>query len=186
MTMERSPRVSWLLWSLSGCCLAQTPPAASPASVYIAARGPSLALASEAAQAAIERCKALHANVAVSVVDSAGVLKLLMASDGTFAKGVTSSTAKAITAKDFDMPISELAAKMKTDPELAARVKANPNYVVGQGALPLHAGNELIGAIGVGGAIGDGRDKAYPDPQAPNRDELCVHAAIEKIRSQLK
>jgi uncharacterized protein GlcG (DUF336 family) len=152
----------------------------------VAARGPSLALAREAAQTAIDRCKALHANVAVSVVDSAGVLKLLMAGDGTFAKGVTSSIAKAVTARDFKMPIKELAEKIKTDPALAAKVKSNPSYVIGEGALPLRVGEELIGAIGVGGAIGGGRDKAYPDPSAPNRDQLCAQAGLEKIRSRLK
>jgi len=169
-----------------GVGLAQAPEVSPPRPPDVAARGPSLALALEAAQTAIDKCKALHANVAVSVVDSAGVLKLMLASDDTFARGVTSSTAKAITAKDLNMPISELAERIKTDSVLAEKVRSNRNYVVGSGGLPLRAGNEVIGAIGVGGAIGEGRDKNYPDPLAPNRDEICAKAALDKISARLQ
>jgi uncharacterized protein GlcG (DUF336 family) len=185
--MKTAHKVSWLLAVGMGCCMAQSPQSSSTSGPdYVAARGPSLALAREAAQAAIDRCKALHANVAVSVVDSAGILKLLVASDGTFAKGVTSSTAKAVTARDFGMPINELAEKIKTDPALAERVKSNPSYVVGAGGIPLRVGSDVIGAIGVGGAIAGGRDPAYPDKSAPNRDELCARAAADRISSRLK
>ena len=169
---------------------AATPPAATPAApaaaaAMTAARGPSLALAMEAAQTAIDMCKGLGANVAVSVVDSAGVLKLMLASDGAFAKGVVTSTAKAVTAKELGMPISDIFHQMKTDAALAARIKANPAYVVGQGGLPLRVGNEVIGAIGVGGAVGvRGQDELYP--VIPGRDEQCARAAVEKIRDRLQ
>ena len=174
----------WLMSTAAG--EAQTPPSPpSPAQSMVAARGPSLTLAITAAQTAIDTCKALGANVAVSVVDSAGILKLMLASDGTFAKGVTTSTAKAITAKDLNMPISELAHRIKTDSVLADKIKSNPNYVVGQGGLPLRVGDEVIGAIGVGGAIGNrALDEAYP--VVPSRDEICARAGLDKIRAQLK
>jgi uncharacterized protein GlcG (DUF336 family) len=140
----------------------------------------------EAAQVAIDTCKRLKASVAVSVIDSAGVLKLMLAGDGAFARAISSSTMKAVTARDFGMPISELAEKIKTDQELAERVRANrEKYFAGAGGMPLRVGGELIGAIGVGGAIGEGRDPSYPDPKAPNRDEICAKAAIDAVSSRL-
>ena len=160
-------------------------PAATPDPAMIAARGPSLALALEAAQTAVQLCKRLGAHVAVSVVDSAGVLKLLLAADGAFPKAVTSSTAKAITAKELNMPISEISHQMKTDAALAARISANPRYVVGQGGLPLRVGDQVIGAIGVGGAIGNrAQNELYP--VVPGVDEQCARAAVAKIQKRLR
>src|ERR1700719_4669076 len=46
------------------------------------ARGPETALALEAAQTAISTCAANGYKVAASIVDSAGVLKVLVAADG--------------------------------------------------------------------------------------------------------
>lgn len=169
---------AWFVVSGLGVCavgVAQTPPASppSPAMAYTVARGPTLALAIEAAQAAMDACKAKGALISVSVVDSAGILKLLLSSDGAFARAVTTSTAKAITAKDLNMPISELESKIQTDAVLAEKVKANPNYIVGRGAFPLRVGTEVIGAIGVGGGRGG------------NLDEDCARAGLDKISARL-
>ena len=157
------------------CAFAQTP--APPAGLsMVAARGPSFALALEAAQTALDTCKARGASVSVSVVDSAGVLKVLLAADGAFAKGVVTSTGKAVTAKDFGMPISELAVKIGTDPVLAARVKANPNYLVGKGGLPLKVGDTVIGGLGVGGVTSANTVT----------DEECALAGLDRIKARLK
>jgi uncharacterized protein GlcG (DUF336 family) len=174
-------------------CVAQSPPAppTTPAAPlpsgpeYQVARGPSLELALEAAQTAIATCKALGANVAVTVVDSAGVVKIVLASDGTFAKGVVTSTAKAVTAKELNMPISEIAHQLKSDPALADKIKANSRYVVGQGAYPLRVGDEVIGAIGVGGAVGS-RNQDDVWPVVHGKDDQCAMAAVNRISARLK
>ena len=57
-----------------------------------AARGPSLKLALEAAQKALDTCKGLDQKIGVTVVDSAGVLKVVLATDGASTRGVASST----------------------------------------------------------------------------------------------
>jgi hypothetical protein len=72
-------------------CLAQEPsPEASFPPESPAARAPSLALAQEAAAAAVEACRARGLHVSASVVDSAGVLKVLLADDGADQRAVLS------------------------------------------------------------------------------------------------
>src|SRR6202012_5464338 len=97
---------------------AQAPPAppATPA-----ARGPALKLALEAAQKALETCKGLDQKVGVTVVDSAGVPKVVLATDGASTRGVTSSTNKALTALAFTAATSELAERVKTYTGLSAK-----------------------------------------------------------------
>ncbi len=158
------------LLALSGAATAQTPmPPPTPA-----ARGPSLEAALDAANTAIATCATNGYKVAVSVVDSAGVPKVLLAADGTHARGVDSSTRKALTALAFKMPTSDVAEKIKTDEALAARLTAEPNLLARAGGMLLKAGDETIGAIGVGGAPGG------------DKDEACAQAAIDKVKGMLK
>ena len=138
------------------------------------ARGPSLDAALQAARVAIDTCAAIDQKIAVSVVDSAGVLKVLLAADGASARGVQSSTNKAVTALTFKTATSELGEKVKTDSTLAEQVNANTNFNVRAGGVVLKAGNEIIGAIGVGGARGS------------EKDEQCALAAIAKVPALLK
>jgi len=146
---------------------AQTPPPPP-------ARGPSLALALEAAQTALDTCTANGYKAAVSVVDSAGILKVLLAADGASARGVGSGQAKAYTTISFHLPSGEVAKQAEADPVLLERLNADPKHRARAGALPLFVGSELVGAIGVGGAPGG------------EKDEACALAGVEKIKSRLK
>ena len=139
-----------------------------------AARGPSLKLALEAAQKALDTCKGLDQKIGVTVVDSAGVLKVVLATDGASTRGVTSSTNKALTALAFTSTTGDLAEKIKTDPALAEKVAANPNYNTHAGGVLLKVGADVIGAIGVGGAKGS------------EKDEACARAGLQKISGRLK
>lgn len=139
-----------------------------------AARGPSLKLALEAAQKALETCKGLDQKIGVTVVDSAGVLKVVLATDGASTRGVASSTNKALTALAFTAATSDLGEKIKTDPTLAEKVASNANYNTHAGGVLLKAGDDVIGAIGVGGAKGS------------EKDEACAVAGLQKIRGRLK
>ena len=159
----------------SAFALAQNVAAQAPASAAPtpAARGPALELAIEAARVAIDTCAALEQKVSVSVVDSAGVLKLLLATDGALPRGVASSTSKARTALAFKAATSRLGEQAKTDRELADKVAADTSYNIRAGGLPLTVNSEIIGAIGVGGARGS------------EKDEACALAGIQKIQSRL-
>ena len=49
-----------------------------------------------------------------------------------------------------------------------------PGYLLLGGGVPVKVGNEVIGAVGVGGAPGG------------NLDEQCALVAIDKVKDQLK
>ena len=135
------------------------------------AAGPSLLAALEAAQSALQACKDLDQKIGVSVLDSAGIPKVLLASDGATARGVQSSTNKALTALAFNTATSELGERSKSDTTLAARLAASPAFNSRAGGLVVVRGSQVIGAIGVGGA------------QGSQKDEACARAGLAKLAS---
>jgi len=167
-----------LLGVLSVTSYAADPAPAAPAATQPApvpaARGPALDLAVEAALEAIKTCTAIEQKVAVSVVDSAGVLKVLLASDGAAPRGVQSGNNKAVTALAFKTATSQIAEQVKTDKELADKIAANPNYAARAGGVLIKVNDEIIGAIGVGGARGS------------EKDEACALAGLQKVQARLK
>jgi len=137
-----------------------------------AARGSALELSIEAARVAIETCAADGGQkIAASVVDSAGVLKVLLAADGTSPRGVASSTAKAVTALNFKSPTSQVGEQAKTDKILADKIAADTTINARPGGILIKVGDEIIGAIGVGGG---------------KTDEPCALAGLQKIQARLK
>jgi uncharacterized protein GlcG (DUF336 family) len=136
-----------------------------------AAHGPTLESAVEAATAAIEACLDKDQKAGVSVVDAAGVLKVLLAADGASERGVLSSTNKAVTALHFKTATSQLFKQKETDQALAEKIAANSNFNPRPGGVLLKNGDEIIGAIGVGGA---------------KIDEECALAGIDKIEARPK
>lgn len=142
----------------------------TPARVQ-AAKGPTLALAIEAARVAIETCAADgDQKTAASVVDAAGVLKALLAADGTSPRGVSSSTIKAQTALQYQKSTSALFEQAKTDKAFADAIAANPAVNGRPGGILIKVGDEIIGAIGVGGG---------------RTDEPCAIAGLQKIQARL-
>jgi uncharacterized protein GlcG (DUF336 family) len=144
------------------------------------ARGPQMALALEAAQISVSTCIANGSKVSAAIVDSAGVLRVLLSADGAGAQSVDTSTKKAFSANALKASTSDVAEKMKTDQALAAKLNADSNLRIRPGGLPIMVGNEVIGAIGVGGtptrngvAGGEG-------------DEVCAKAGLDKIKDRLK
>jgi uncharacterized protein GlcG (DUF336 family) len=152
---------------------AENAPAEAAAPVA-AARGPELAVAVEAAQAALDNCRSRGFSVSASVVDSAGILKVLLASDGAAPRGVQSSQNKAITALAFKAPTSLLGERAKTDKSFADTVAANSNYNVRAGGVLLTVKGEIIGALGVGGA--------HPSEV----DEACANAGVAQVKPLLE
>jgi uncharacterized protein GlcG (DUF336 family) len=136
-----------------------------------AAHGPTLESSIEAATAAIEACLDKDQKAGVSVVDSAGVLKVLLAADGASERGVLSSTNKAVTALHFKAATSQLFKQKENDKALAEKIAANSNFNPRPGGVLLKNGDEIIGAIGVGGA---------------KIDEECALAGIDKIEARPK
>jgi uncharacterized protein GlcG (DUF336 family) len=139
------------------------------------ARGPTLALALEAAQAAIDACRSKGYRIGVSVVDSVGEARAMITADGADGSHVFVAMRKALTALATEMPSAKAADLMANDKALLARIK--PNMFVMGGALPIMVNRETIGAIGVSGAAG---------MPFGHQDELCAAAGLTKIQNRLK
>jgi uncharacterized protein GlcG (DUF336 family) len=144
------------------------------------ARGLEMALALEAAQAAVAACATNGVKAAASVVDSAGVLRLMLAADGVANDQIEISRKKAVTAITLKAATSEIAEKMEKDQAFKARIEADKTLFPRPGGLPLMVGSDVIGAIGISGAS---RLDGVPGGV---RDEACAKAGVEKIKARLK
>jgi uncharacterized protein GlcG (DUF336 family) len=144
------------------------------------ARGPELVLSLEAAQAALAACAADGVTEAVSVVDSAGVSRLMLAADGAANIEIEISQKKAATAVALKAATSEIAERMEMDQAFKAKIEADKTLFPRPGGLPLVVGNEVIGAIGTSGAA---RLNGVPGGV---RDEACAKAGLDKIKARLK
>src|SRR5450631_1381983 len=103
------------------------------------ARGPSLFMAMEAAQAAIKACHLLGYRVGVAVIDSAGEARAMLTADGSDGSHVFVAMRKALTALTFNMASSRANELVPQDSALLARV--TPNMFVEGGALPVMSGH---------------------------------------------
>ena len=128
----------------------------------------SLGLAREAANAAINQCRKDGYQVSVTVVDRSGQVKVMMRDDNSGPHTPDTSRRKAYTALTFRTSTTELANRVASNPS-AANLRDITDIILLAGGLPIRAGNEVIGGIGVGGAPGG------------DRDEVCAKAGIDKI-----
>ena len=142
------------------------------------ARGLEMALALEAAQAAVSACLADGVKGSAAIVDSAGVLRVLVSADGSSKNSAELSPKKAILAVQMKKPTSEILAEMEKDAALKAKLEADKSIFPRAGALPVMAGNEVIAAIGFGGANGA--------QGGGTKDEACAKAGLEKVKARVK
>ena len=133
----------------------------------------SLALAEDAAQAAIMQCRADGFRVAATVLDRSGQIKAVLRDDGSGPQTLDTSRRKAFTSLSFRTSSADFAKMVVTNPA-AAGLKDIAGVIALGGGLPIRAGDEVIGAIGVGGAPGG------------DKDEACAQAGVNKISGQLK
>ncbi len=139
------------------------------------APGPSLDLATEAARAAIDACSSAGYRVAATVIDSAGEARAMLTADGSDGSHVFVAMRKALAALAFKTSSSGARERVTKDPALLTKV--TPAMFVEGGALPILAGDRVVGAIGVSGAAGEviGR-----------QDELCAAAGLAKINGRVR
>ena len=153
----------------------QRPPggAARPTSrPAVSIRGPALDLAIEAARAAVDSCASGGFYIGASVIDTSGQPRAAVEAEGSDGGHVYVAVRKALVALTFKMPSSKAATAVQTDKALLARV--TPNMFVMEGAVPIMAGSEIIGAIGASGAAGG------------DQDEVCATAGLNKIKDRVK
>jgi uncharacterized protein GlcG (DUF336 family) len=139
------------------------------------ARGPELRLAIEAVEAALDACAKNGYKVAAVVVNSKDEPIALLKADGGLRIAVESAQRKAFVVIRTKLPSAAAAERVKTDLDFARDLAATGRALPGAGALPIMVGDEVIGALGVGGA---------PPPGV--HDEACARAGIEKIADRVK
>lgn len=132
----------------------------------------SAVLAAEAAAAAVEACAGRGHRVTAAVVDRGGMLRALLRADGAGPHTVASARAKAYTAASMRAATSQILETVRTNPG-ASRLPDIDGFLIVGGGMPIRAGDELVGAIGVAGAPGG------------HLDDQCAEAGIARIRDRL-
>jgi uncharacterized protein GlcG (DUF336 family) len=136
-------------------------------------RNISLELANQIAAATVASCSAAGYNVAAAVVDRAGSLRALQRADNAGPHTLSSSQAKAYTSASAKNTTSAMMEGAQKNPA-GANLVYMPGFLLLGGGVPIKVGNEVIGAVGVGGAPGG------------HLDEKCAMDALEKVKDQLK
>ena len=142
------------------------------------ARGLEMALAVEAAQEAVNTCLSQGVKGSAAVLDSAGVLRVMVSADGASENASVLSPKKGIATIQMKKPSSEIQAETDKDPALKAKLEADKTIFPRAGALPIMAGSDLIGAIAFGGANGQQGGGTH--------DEACAKAGLDKIKARVK
>ena len=132
----------------------------------ISERGISVNAAIELAQTALERCRADGYKVTITVLNQHARTSVVMADDGVNPHTVENSLRKAYTAFTTRTPTVEMA--KRAQPGLAGFMLLQ-NISPLDGGLPIFAGKDLVGAVGISGAPGG------------EKDSVCAKAGIDKI-----
>ena len=146
---------------------------ASPASAQgvVTEKNVSLALAQTIAQAALEKCISLGFKVSASEVDRGGNVVVVLHGDGAGLHTNEGAERKAYTARTFSQPSADFTKRVNDNP-ISTGSRHYNRVLALAGGLPIKAGNEVIGAIGVSGS--------------PGKDDDCSQAGIDKVADQLK
>ncbi|WP_044871841.1 heme-binding protein [Pseudomonas sp. LFM046] len=132
-----------------------------------------LSLAAEIASAAVQACTAKGYNVAATVVDRAGSIRVVMRADKAGPHTLDSSRRKAYTSASTKRTTAEMLENVQKNPA-AQFLPMIDGFLILAGGVPIKVGDEVIGAVGVAGAPGG------------HLDEQCAVAALETVKGQLK
>jgi uncharacterized protein GlcG (DUF336 family) len=150
--------------------LASAQQAAKPAAGLISEKVLSLDMATDIARGALEKCRADGYRTTIAIVDAGGNLKLSLRDDGTSPHTVEVARKKAYTALIYRRPSMETAKAWATQvppPSIEGTIALG-------GGLPIRAGDQVVGSIGVSGAPGQ------------DKDEACATAGIAAAAARLK
>jgi uncharacterized protein GlcG (DUF336 family) len=132
-----------------------------------------LSLATQAAQAAVSACRQKGFHISVAVTDQDGLVRVLLRDDAAGPHTLDSSVKKAYTAASLGVSTGVLTKILVEHPDATGLRDMNNRMLIMQGGLPIKAGAEVIGGIGVGGTPGG------------DTDEACARAGLEKIMDRL-
>ena len=134
----------------------------------------SLDAAREAATVAIETCRKNGFRVTATVLNASGRTKVVLHDEGAGPHTIENSYRKAYTTISFrGIPSGDFGRNQAKNPPPHPALHLS-NVTTAEGALPIKAGNEVVGAIGVSGAPGG------------DKDAVCAQAGIDRIAPHLK
>ena len=151
------------------CAVVSAPARAQDATVATKSLTPEIAL--DAAKAAIAECRKRGYQVAVAVVDRAGMPQVMLRDRFAGAHTPPTATGKAWTAVSFKSNTTELVTA--TQAPAMQGLRQLPNVVLIGGGVVIEAGGSMLGGIGVSGAPGG------------DADEACAKAGIAAISDKL-
>lgn len=120
------------------------------------------------AQATLKECRKKQIQIGVTVVDRNGQTQIVLRDVLAPFLTVEVSMKKAITAAMFTAPTSSLSR------QASGSLAHMENMMFGAGGIPIQAGGELYGGIGVSGA---------PDGKL---DEECAQAGLNAVKEDLE
>lgn len=126
-----------------------------------------------AAKAALESCRQQGFQVAVAVVDRAGLTQAFLRDRFAGAHSIDVATGKAWTAASFRMATAALAVETQPGRPMSG-LRDAPRMMAVAGGLPIEGGGNFYGAIGVSGAPGG------------DADEACAKAGIKAIAEAIE
>jgi uncharacterized protein GlcG (DUF336 family) len=132
-----------------------------------------LALANQLAAAAVSACQANGYAVTATVVDRAGGIRAMHRADNAGPHTIAASERKAYTSASAKNATTAMMETAQKNPG-AANLVDIPGFLLLGGGMPVKVGNEVIGAVGVGGAPGG------------HLDDQCVATALDSVKDQLK
>jgi glc operon protein GlcG len=107
---------------------------------------------------AVAEARARGISISVAIVDDAGSLVAFQRMSPAPRFSADFAIAKARTSATFSVPTSSLEELYKDRPAFAHSFVAQGNYFLGRGGVPIFAGGERVGAIGVSGADAHGEE----------------------------
>ena len=119
-------------------------------------------------QAAVRHAESKGWRINVAVVDRGGNLMAFLRMPGAFLHSIDIAIDKAYTSASFGFPTKRWMSLIGHDEGMKLGFAATPRLIVFGGGLPLKAGDDWIGGIGVSGA-------------SETEDEECARAGLAAI-----
>jgi uncharacterized protein GlcG (DUF336 family) len=114
----------------------------------------------------MEEAVTMSVPVTVVVVDEGGNLKALRRMDGAPLVSIETATNKAYAAAAIGMPVDDFFRDIKEDAAAVASFASRPGLALIAGGIPLMVDGELVGGIGVAGAMTGAQDRRIAEAGA--------------------
>ncbi|MGB9655673.1 MAG: heme-binding protein [Pseudolabrys sp.] len=157
--------------TLAGLALTTTLSTAVAAQGLVTQKNILLAMAPTIAQAAVAQCESMGFKVSVTVADRAGLPIVMLRGDGAGLHTPEGAERKAYTARTFSQPSADFVKRL-TERRETVGSRQYTRVLALAGGLPIKAGSEVVGAVGVSGS--------------PGKDDVGSQAGIDKVADQLK